>query len=92
MTKHIIRHAYYGCESGCCGHQIVIVADDGEETYGYFDFGHPAYWDFKAKAYVRDGEREAVERQFIEDVLDGAARNGYERVAISYEDCEFSDD
>jgi len=32
-----ILHAYYGCDTGCCGHIIEI---DEEEEYRSFEFGH----------------------------------------------------
>lgn len=32
-----VLHAYYGCETGCCGHIIEI---DDEEYYESFEFGH----------------------------------------------------
>lgn len=35
--KIIVSHAFYGCETGCCGHVIQI---DGEQV-GSFNFGHP---------------------------------------------------
>lgn len=33
-----ILHAYYGCDTGCCGHVIEI---DGEEVRSSFRWGHP---------------------------------------------------
>lgn len=33
-----VLHAYYGCDTGCCGHIIEI---DDEEIGGSFEFGHP---------------------------------------------------
>jgi len=36
MSKIIVYHASYGCESGCCGH--VIERDD---DCGHFEFAHP---------------------------------------------------
>lgn len=33
-----VLHAYYGCETGCCGHVVEI---DGDEIDGSFEFGHP---------------------------------------------------
>ena len=32
-----VLHAYYGCETGCCGHIIEI---DGEEEHSTFTFDH----------------------------------------------------
>ena len=32
-----VLHAYYGCDTGCCGHILEI---DDEEYYASFQFGH----------------------------------------------------
>ena len=32
-----VLHAYYGCDTGCCGHMVEV---DGETVSGSFDFGH----------------------------------------------------
>lgn len=34
--KAVVYHAYYGCETGCCGH--VVELEDGREI---FEFDHP---------------------------------------------------
>ena len=33
-----VLHAYYGCDTGCCGH---ILEVDDDEVDGSFEFGHP---------------------------------------------------
>lgn len=33
----LVLHSFYGCETGCCGHEIEV---DGEAV-GAFDFSHP---------------------------------------------------
>lgn len=50
MKKLAIRvfHAYYGCDSGCCGHHVEVVVSDEEAGLGrtvQFPFGltHPGY-------------------------------------------------
>ena len=40
-----VLHAYYGCDTGCCGHILEI---DGEEDYDTFEFDHFDY-DFMGK-------------------------------------------
>ena len=38
-----VHHGYYGCESGCCGTQIVFVDAEGDEAMALgcgFTFGH----------------------------------------------------
>jgi hypothetical protein len=37
MTRYIVYHGFYGCDSGCCGH--VVETDD--ETRYEFSFVHP---------------------------------------------------
>ena len=37
MTRVVVYHGYYGCETGCCGH---VVELDGEEKW---TFDHPGY-------------------------------------------------
>lgn len=52
MTKVIVYHTLYGCETGCCGHAIEMAGQRAE-----FDFAHPGYkQDFRsfAEELVRD--------------------------------------
>jgi hypothetical protein len=37
--KVIVYHAYYGCDTGCCGHRIELQYPD-EMVREAFDFGH----------------------------------------------------
>ena len=37
LARIRVFHSYYGCDTGCCGHVIVV---DGREVGG-FEFGHP---------------------------------------------------
>jgi hypothetical protein len=50
MSKVVVYHAWYGCDTGCCGH---VVELDGKE---YFDHSHPYSEDHReyAKQLVRD--------------------------------------
>jgi hypothetical protein len=38
MSRVIVYHDFYGCETGCCGHTVEL--DNGE---GKFEFDHPAH-------------------------------------------------
>ncbi len=40
-----IKHCFYGCESGCCGHQVTLA--DGTER---FFFEHP--WSMTDQEFV----------------------------------------
>lgn len=47
----IVYHGYYGCDTGCCGHYIIV--EDGEVPDGANDgmtFEHPYKQDPKAWA------------------------------------------
>jgi len=37
MTKIIVYHTFYGCDTGCCGHEISI-----DDHRVHFDFDHPS--------------------------------------------------
>ena len=43
VSKIIVSHASYGCDTGCCGHVIEV---DGERV-GSFRFDHPYRADFR---------------------------------------------
>ena len=51
MAKIIVAHRLYGCETGCCGHSIIV---DGIEKR--FMFSHPYERDFieYAKELITD--------------------------------------
>ncbi len=37
----IVQHQSHGCESGCCGHIVLIEYDDGDRSVsGEFEFTH----------------------------------------------------
>jgi hypothetical protein len=41
MSKRVIvYHTGYGCDTGCCGHKVVV----GDQSQ--FDFTHPWIWTF----------------------------------------------
>lgn len=48
QVKIRVTHAYFGCETGCCGHILEI---DDEEDYDTFEFGHPDNVD-ELRAYI----------------------------------------
>lgn len=49
MPKVVVYHERYGCDTGCCGHTVVM----GNESH--FEFNHPYRTDFRqfAEAMVR---------------------------------------
>lgn len=36
----IVEHAYYGCDTGCCGHMAVAFDSDNNRCEGKFEFDH----------------------------------------------------
>lgn len=81
MSKVVVSHASYGCDTGCCGH---IIEVDDEEVGGFY-FSHP---------HTPDGtpaEREAAYRRFAEELVRDEL--GEEHVAdLDWEDCVIVDD
>jgi hypothetical protein len=43
MTKVIVFHTGYGCWTGCCGHAIAVVDENGNEKRQAFEFAHPYF-------------------------------------------------
>lgn len=68
MRKVIVYHRGYGCDTGCCGHSVLVLETAEElaalERYGGKDVGYyvdaPEKFDF-SHAY-RDDPREYAER------------------------------
>ena len=40
VEKAVVRHAYYGCDTGCCGHEVVGIGCNGDEIFCVFRFEH----------------------------------------------------
>lgn len=55
MIKVTVYHSSYGCDTGCCGH-ILLVEDGDKEICKEFDFSHPYNEDHVefAKSLVRE--------------------------------------
>lgn len=78
--KILVCHALYGCDTGCCGHVVVVEDEAGGRTQkGRFEFAHP------------DGMTEAAIKEFVRDMVTDAL--GEEHVKdIDFERCEVLDD
>lgn len=61
MSKVIVYHGDYGCDTGCCGHVIEL---DGEQVD--FDFSH-AYGEDKL-TYARDLVRNFLGEEHVADL------------------------
>ncbi len=84
MPKVVVFHAYYGCDTGCCGHAVEM--DDTER----FVFTHP---DFHGPGWARlKGEAlEKTTREFVKDLV--TQEFGAKHVAdIDWDDVMVSDD
>lgn len=80
-TKKIkvrVLHAYYGCDTGCCGHFIEMEDSDGKITESSFEFTHPYGEDFKEWA-----------TKFAQEVVKDKFPNCYE--SIDWDTLEFRD-
>lgn len=49
-----VVHDYYGCDTGCCGHRIIFVDEDGKEVVSHWTFSHEG-----APGQLEDGKEEA---------------------------------
>ena len=41
VTKSYVVHDYYGCDTGCCGHSVIGLDEQGHEIFREFEFAHP---------------------------------------------------
>jgi hypothetical protein len=78
MTRAIVYHRGYGCDTGCCGHVVELQDDNEEPLTSEFSFTHPNL--------SREDWREFV-REMVTDAF------GTEHVAdIAWDDCLVVDD
>lgn len=40
-VKVVVYHRGYGCDSGCTGHEVVVLGKNDEELFWDFAFDHP---------------------------------------------------
>lgn len=40
LAYFYVKHAYFGCDTGCCGHRVFYVDKDGREYGNDFEFDH----------------------------------------------------
>ncbi len=69
MWRVRVFHDYYGCDTGCCGHTVMLTGDDDTER-SHFEFMHPngevlASW-------AREHAEETIRREWPEclDTID----------------------
>lgn len=61
VKRIVVEHGLYGCETGCCGHYVILY-DGDKEVDSQFDFGHP-FNESEELEYAKD----LITRQFGED-------------------------
>jgi len=61
VTRAIVYHSSYGCDTGCCGHFVEL--DDGR---GLFDFDHPYGED--VQEFVRRLVTDAFGEEHVADI------------------------
>lgn len=79
-----VVHSGYGCDTGCCGHEVEWWDDQNARIRGSFSFDHP--WDL-------DAMTEEQRHTWIADqVRDAQDYDLYGEVPIRWESCELLDD
>ena len=78
--KVLVCHALYGCDTGCCGHVVIVEDEVGQRKQkGRFEFSHP------------DDMNEATIKEYIRAMVTDTL--GDEHVKdIDFERCEVIDD
>lgn len=41
MKRVIVYHSYFGCDTGCCGHTVELIDENGNIIQNKFEFDHP---------------------------------------------------
>lgn len=78
MARVVVYHAMYGCDTGCCGH-VVVVGDDEQ-----FEFAHPNVWPSRDLT-------EAKMRAFAEELVRDTFGEAHVR-DLDWENCSIVDD
>ena len=79
VTKIYVVHDFYGCDTGCCGHQVTVINTRGEKL-SFFHFDHPYYE--SDKSFIKRMIKDTFNSQHLELDFD----------LIDYESCELSED
>ena len=66
MTRAIVFHGSYGCESGCCGHIVELEDEQGNTLEHTFEMDHP-YEEDRA-TFIRRIVTEAFGEEHVADI------------------------
>lgn len=84
VERAVVYHDFYGCDTGCCGHSVVIYRGT-EEVRKKFYFEHP--WQlYKAE------DKAAHKTAFAQRLLDLYNREYKSAAVLDPSSCEVSDD
>ena len=78
-TLVTVSHGFYGCESGCCGHEICLWNAQGHVLQTHFAHVHP----YGLDTYTADQRKD-----FIVDL----AHDSFPDVPIAFDCCQLLDD
>ena len=65
-TRIIVFHSGYGCDTGCCGHYVVMETDDKPAQQSRFDFSHPYGED--PRKFAEDLVRDEFGEEHVKDL------------------------
>lgn len=79
-----VKHDFYGCGTGCCGHTVRGYDEKGNEVYSHFEFDHP---------YAYEGPNAQERRDtFARDMVGLHFARAGRAVPCRLETCEVLDD
>jgi hypothetical protein len=73
-----VKHDYFGCDTGCCGHSVYGYDEAGNTVFRNFVFHHP--WDLQDQPDHGCAWAEELAAEHLPGIL------------FVFEDCELSDD
>jgi hypothetical protein len=85
--KILVYHAYYGCDTGCCGHRIEFYpGDELEGCFQEFEWNHAPEDPNEQKAWAKNIAHYFIKNHHPE-CLDTIDWDSLEVDASSYKDC-----
>ena len=72
MSRIVVFHGGYGCETGCCGHYIEV---DDEQVSKSWTFDHPDWVSKSEPGWVRMNDEQT--RQWVIDYVEETIGEGH---------------